>query len=78
MAGKQYVFSHQGYLSEVTFLSDVADFRKDLTVECPGNNLSYTSRVVQCCLKSGIGTLKSTFLDLAFLLTMNWNPFSGE
>ena len=56
----------------------MADFRKELTVEWPGKNMSSPSRIVQCCLKSGSGTLKSTFLDLAFLLNMNWNPFSGE
>ena len=60
------------------FFSDVANFRKDLDVEWLGNSLLSPSRVVQCCLKSGSGTLKSTFLDLAFRLTMNWNLFSGE
>ena len=64
-------------MSEGEFLSDVAEFRRELTVEWPGKNLSSPRRVVQCCLRSGSGTLKSTFLDLAFLLTMNWNPFSG-
>ena len=56
----------------------VAGFRNELAVECPGNNLSSPSRVVQHCLKSGSGTLKSTFLDLAFLLTTNWNKLSGD
>ena len=54
------------------------DFRKEFTVEWPGKSLSSPRRLVQCCLKSGSGTLKSTFLDLAFLLTMNCNPCSGE
>ena len=58
-------------MSEGGFFSDVAYFRKELTVEWLGNSLSSTSMVVQCCLKSGSGTLKSTFLDLAFLLNMN-------
>ena len=56
----------------------MANLKNELTVECMVNSLSSPSKVVQCCLKSGSGTLKSTFLDLAFLLTMNWNPFSGE
>ena len=38
---------------EGAFLQDVDDFRNELTVECPGNNLSSLSRVVQCCLTSG-------------------------
>ena len=59
-------------------MSDVTDFRNELTVEWPGNNMSSLIRVVQFCLKYGSGTLKSTFLDLALLLTMNWNPLSGE
>ena len=59
-------------------MQDIEDFRNELTVEWPVNNLLSPSRVVQCCLKYGSGTLKSTFLDLAFLLNMNWNPLSGE
>ena len=65
------------YLSEGTFLQDVADFRNDLTLVCPGKNLFSPSRVFQCCLKSVSGTVKLTFLDLAFRLTMKWNPPSG-
>ena len=57
---------------------DVAYYRNELTVECPGGNMSSPRRVVQCCLKYGSGTLKSTFLDLSFLLTVNWNPLSGD
>ena len=56
----------------------MGDLKKDITVEWPGNSLSSPSKVVQCCLKSGIGILKSTSLGLAFHLTMNWNPVSGE
>ena len=55
----------------------VADFINELTTEWPGNNLSSPRRVFQCCLKSGSGTVKPTFLDLAFRLTINWNPPSG-
>ena len=62
----------------IFFLPDVTGFRKELTVEWPGNNLLSPSSVVQCCLKSGSGTLKLTFIDMAFLLTMNWNQFSGD
>ena len=65
-------------MSEGVFLKDAAAFRNELAVEWPGNNLSSPSRVVQCCLKYGSGTLKSTFLYLAFILTINWNPVSGE
>ena len=65
-------------MSEGGFLPDAADFMNELTVEWPGTNLLYPRRLVQCCLKSGSGTLKSTFLDLAFILNMNWNPLSGE
>ena len=56
----------------------MVDLKKEMTVEWPVNSLSSPSKVVQCCLKSGSGTLKSNFIDLAFLLTMNWNPVSGE
>ena len=56
----------------------MADLRKELTVEWPVNSLSSPSKVVQCCLKSGSGTLNSTVLDLAFILNVNWNPVSGE
>ena len=56
----------------------MADLKKELTDEWPGNSLSSPSKVVQCCLKSGSGTLKLNYLDLAFILTMNWNPVSGE
>ena len=63
---------------EGAFLQDVADFRNELNVEWPGNNLFSPRGVLQCCLKSGSGTLKSTFIDLAFLLIMNWNSLSGE
>ena len=66
------------WLSEGAFFSDVVDFRNELTVECTGNNLSYSRKVVQFCLKSGSGTLKSTILELAFLLAMNWNTLSGD
>ena len=65
-------------MSEGAFLKDLADFRNALTVEWTGKNLSSPRRVVQYCLKSGSGTLKSTYLELAFLLTMNWNPLSDE
>ena len=65
-------------MSEGAFLSNVADFRNYLTVEWLGNNLSYPKRVVQVYLKYGSATLKSTFLDLAFLLTTNWNKLSGD
>ena len=65
-------------MSKGVFLSDVADLEKELTVEWPGNSLSSPSKVVQYCLESGIGTLKSTFLDLAIILTMNWHPISDE
>ena len=41
-------------------------------------NISSPISVAQCCLKSGSGTVKSIFLDLAFRLTANWNPNSGE
>ena len=58
-------------LSEEVFLQYVADFRNELTFEWPGNNLLSPRRVVQFCLKSGSGTLKSSSLDLEFLLTMN-------
>ena len=37
-----------------------------------------SQEVIPVLFKSGSGTLKSTFLDLAFILTINWNPFSGE
>ena len=65
-------------MSEGAFFSDVVDLKKELTVDWPENSLSSASKVVQCCLNSGSGTLKSTFLDLAFRLTMNWNPVSGD
>ena len=70
--GREGVWQINNDLERV-FLQDVTDFRNELTVECPGNNLSSPRRVVQCCLKYGSGTLNSTFIDLAFTITMNWN-----
>ena len=58
--------------------SDVVDFRNELTVKCTGNNISSPRRVVQCYLKDLSGTLKSTFIEIAFLMDMKWNPLSGE
>ena len=64
-------FLAEKYLSEGAFLQDIADFRNELTVEWPGNNLLSLRRLLQCCLKYGSGTVKSNFLDLALRLTMN-------
>ena len=66
------------YLSEGAFLQDVSDFRNELTLEWTGNNMLSPRRLVQCCLKSGSGTVKYIFLDLELRLTMNWNTTPGE
>ena len=65
-------------MSEGAFLDVVADFNNDLTSEWPGSNISPPISVVQCCLKSGSGTVKSVFLDLALRLNTNWKPNDGE
>ena len=44
----------------------VADFNNKLNVKWPGNNRSSTMRVIQFCLKSGSGTVKSIFENVHF------------
>ena len=63
---------------EGEFLDVVADYKNDLNVEWPGNNISSPISVVHCCVKSRSGTVKSIFLDLALRMTKNLKPNSGE
>ena len=56
----------------------VADYKNDLNVEWPGNNISSPISAVQCCLKSGSGTVKYIFMNLALRLTKKSNPNYGE
>ena len=54
-------------MREGEFLDVVADFKKDLTVECPGNNRLSPMRVVQFCLKSGSETVKYIYDHMHFV-----------
>ena len=65
-------------MSEGEFLDVVADFKNDLTNVWPGNNISSLTSVVQCCLKSGRGTVKYIFLGLVLRMDLNWKPNSGK
>ena len=56
----------------------VADFKNELNVEWPVNNIFSSISAVQFCLKSGIGTVKYIFLECELSLTTNWKPNSGK
>ena len=50
--------------SDGASLDVVADFKNDVTVEWPGKNILSPIIVLQCCLNSGSGTVKSIILNL--------------
>ena len=52
--------------------------RKELTVVWLGMIILSPICVVQDCLKSGSGTVKSILVERRLRLTINWNPNSGE
>ena len=52
--------------------------RKELTVVWLGMIILPPISVVQDCLKSGRGTVKSILVERRFLFTTNWNPNFGE
>ena len=65
-------------MTEGAFLDIVEGFKNELAIEWNVNNIYPPVSVVQFYLKSGSGTVKSIFLDLALRLTAKWKPNSGE